>query len=90
MKKFILFLFTIVITDPYKGLRYDRVNVYYFSIDTSVQEYSFKDSSVEDSIKIKKDEPIAELSFDPSFLNNYYTDSECDEDCQSEDEPSPF
>ena len=82
MRKFILYLITLVIVDPYKGLKYDQVNAYYyFREEQEVVEYSPED--------LEESKPIFKLSKLKEFDDNEEEDDDC-EYCLSEDELSSF
>lgn len=59
MRKLILYCFLIVITDPYRGIKYDEINAYYF--ETTYNELTITE--------IEETEPPASVfrkSYEPS------------------------
>jgi len=79
MKRFIFFLFTLVIIDPYKGLKYDQINAYYFVQVEEEKLDSVKEELSDDELDLDSEDEDDEDSYDykitdldykiPSILN---------------------
>lgn len=55
MKAFVVCVFLLVITDPYRDIDYDKINAYYF----------FPDTCYENCTSVTEAETNNEFSFDP-------------------------